>query len=190
MYKLKIISSTVRSGRKGPIITSWIADAAREHGGFDVDVLDLAEINLPFMNEAAHPRLQQYEHEHTKQWSATIDEADAFVFVVGEYNHNFPAPLHNALEYLVQEWGYKAAGIVSYGGLSGGTRAASSLKGYIPTFKMVPIAEMVHLPFFTKNINDQDEFVADESVQRSATAMLNELLRWTKGLKLIKENKL
>ncbi|MBA2248687.1 MAG: NAD(P)H-dependent oxidoreductase, partial [Chitinophagaceae bacterium] len=113
MYNLKIISSTVRPGRKGPLIARWIADLARQNDNFSVEVLDLGEINLPMMNERNHPSLKKYEHEHTKLWSAKIDEADAFIFVTAEYDYNYPAPLRNALEYLFHEWGYKAAAMVS-----------------------------------------------------------------------------
>src|ERR1700712_4629105 len=133
MYKLKIISSTVRPGRKGPTIAKWIADVAKAHNNFEVEILDLGEINLPLMNEAVHPMMRQYKHEHTKQWSAKIEEADAFIFVTAEYDYNYPAPLRNALEYLFSEWNYKAAGIVSYGGVSAGTRAANSLKADLAT---------------------------------------------------------
>lgn len=80
------------------------------------------------MNEPHHPILRKYEHEHTKKWSAAIDGADAFIFVTGEYDYNYPAPLRNAIEYLAHEWQYKAAGIVSYGDISAGTRASNSLK--------------------------------------------------------------
>src|SRR5690606_29575942 len=104
MYHLKIINSTVRPSRKGPLVTQWIAGKAQAQGSFEVEVLDLKHVDLPLMNESKHPRLKEYEHDHTKRWSAKIDEADAFIFVTAEYDHNYPAPLRNALEYLVQEW--------------------------------------------------------------------------------------
>ena len=75
MYKLKIISSSVRPGRKGPKIAAWIADQARQNGNFEVEVLDLGEINLPMMDEPNHPVLKKYQHEHTKKWSALMEEA-------------------------------------------------------------------------------------------------------------------
>lgn len=179
----------MRPGRKGPLIAAWITDIAKTHEGFSVELLDLAEINLPMMNEPNHPVLKKYEHEHTKRWSAKIDEADAFIFVTSEYDYNYPAPLRNALEYLYHEWGYKAAGLVSYGGVSAGTRAANSLRSDLSVFKMVPLSESVNFPFFTHNINDKGEFIAGESSVKAANKMLFELLRWTKGLKLIKEDK-
>ncbi len=188
MINLKVISSTVRPGRKGPIVAKWIAERAKSHGSFNVELLDLGEVNLPLMNEPKHPSQKQYEHAHTKKWSAKIEEADAFIFVTAEYDFNYPAPLRNALEYLVQEWAYKAAGIVSYGGVSAGTRAANNLKSDLSVFKMVPITEMVNFPFFAQNINDNQELEANEISEKAAQTMLNEIVRWTKGLKVIRES--
>jgi len=189
MYCLKIITSTIREGRKGPHVARWIEDLARQHGSFDVELLDLAEINLPMMDEPHHPMLKKYTHDHTRRWSEKIDTADAFIFVTAEYDYNYPAPLRNAIEYLSQEWEYKAAGIVSYGGVSAGTRAANSLKGDLATMKIVPIPEMVNFPFFAHNINDEKVFVANDVSHKAAQTMFNAIVRWTKGLIIIRENK-
>lgn len=187
MYKLKVISSTVRPGRKGPVIAEWIAEKARESGEFEVEILDLGEIELPLMLEPNHPRMQKYELEHTKAWSAKIEEADAFIFVTAEYNYSYPAPLKNALDYLAFEWNYKAAGIVSYGGVSAGTRAGIKLSGDLPTYKVVPLPEAVNIPFFWQFINENEALVGNEIMDQSADTMLKELSRWTKGLKIVKD---
>lgn len=189
MYKLKIISSTVRPGRKGPVIANWIAETAEATGNFEVEVLDLGEINLPLMNEAAHPVMRQYEHEHTKQWSAKIDEADAFIFVTTEYDYSYPAPLKNALEYLVHEWAYKPAGLVSYsGGAFAGVRAIMSLKTDLLSLRTIALHESVNIPSVNQFINEDGVFTPNELVSKSAQTMLTQLLRWTKGLKAIKED--
>lgn len=188
MYNLKIISSTVRPGRKGPMIAKWIKQHAEQNGNFNVEFLDLGEINLLMMNEPNHPVLKKYQHEHTKWWSSKIEEADAFIFVTAEYDYNSPAPLRNALEYLYHEWAFKPAAIVSYGGISAGTRATNALKADLSTFKVVPLMESVNFPFFQRNFNDSNVFEAGESADKSANTMLKQLLRWTKGMKLIKED--
>lgn len=164
----------------------WVEEKAKAHGNFEVEVLDLKEINLPLMNEPKHPRLRQYEHEHTKQWSIKIEEADAFIFVTGEYDHNYPAPLRNALEYLVQEWAYKPAGIVSYGGVSAGTRAAKALQGDLASLQVVALKEAVNIPFFTEFIQEE-KLVPNEIMDKATDAMLKQLVRWSKGMKVIRE---
>src|ERR1700709_2830190 len=99
------------------------------------------------MNEAVHPIMKQYEHEHTKQWSAKIEEADAFIFVTAEYDYSYPASLKNAIEYLVHEWAYKPAGMVSYSiGPFAGVRAVSSLKADLLSLKTIAIGEGVTIP--------------------------------------------
>ncbi len=189
MYKLKIISSSVRPGRKGPALAHWVSNKVKAFANFDFEVIDLGELNLPIMNEPNHPSQKKYQHEHTLKWSARIEEADAFIFVTAEYNFGYPSPLRNALEYLVQEWAYKPAGIISYGGISGGTRAANNLKGDLATLKIVPIMDMVNVPFFTHQINQEGKFVGNEKNDDAASKMIKELFRWTKGLALIKADK-
>src|SRR5205085_12274105 len=125
---LKIIIGSTRAGRKGPSIASWIYKLAKETAAFDTELIDLAEINLPFLDEPNHPRLHQYVHQHTLDWSAKIIPADAFIFVTPEYNYGYSAPLKNAIDFLYREWLYKPVAIVSYGGVSAGTRAVQQLK--------------------------------------------------------------
>lgn len=189
MYKVKIISSTVRPGRKGPTVANWVLEQLQAQGQFEGEILDLGEIALPLMNEAAHPRMRQYEHDHTKWWSAKIEEADAFIFVTAEYDYSYPASLKNALEYLVHEWAYKPAGLVSYSiGAFGGVRAVHTLKNDLLSLKTIGLGEMVPIPFVNQFINDDGVFIANEQVLGNMNIMLKQLVRWTKGLKAIKED--
>lgn len=183
MHKLKIITSTTRQGRKGIHVANWVTKLAEESGRFDVELLDLSTINLPFMDEPNHPRLQQYQFDYTKKWSSTINSADAFIIVLGEYNFGFPAPIKNALDYLFNEWKYKPVAFVSYGGISGGLRSAQMLKQVVTALSMVPITESVTLPFFSRFITDEEEFVPEEIVTKSAQSMFKELERWSETLK-------
>ncbi|MBL0740324.1 NADPH-dependent FMN reductase [Chryseolinea lacunae] len=185
--KLKIITSTTRPGRKGEPIATWALETLKANPVFDVELLDLAAINLPFMDEAAHPRLKDYKHAHTKAWSAKIDEADAFVIVLGEYNYGFPAPIKNAIDFLFHEWAYKPVGFVSYGGLSGGTRSLQMIKGVVTSLKMVPLTEAVNIPFFTKYFDDQENFKGDDALVKATQVMLGELERWAKALKPMRQ---
>jgi len=189
MYQLKIIGATVRPSRQGPFITKWVAEQSRACGEFAVEVLDLQVLNLPLMDEPNHPALRQYTHDHTKAWSAKIAEADAFIFVTAEYNFSYPAPLQNALEYLVHEWGYKAAGIVSYAGVSAGSRAWNALKSDLPSYRVVPLVEAVNIPFFTHFI-EEGQFVPNEITTGAMDTLLQELARWTKALQALRHPEL
>jgi NAD(P)H-dependent FMN reductase len=179
---LQVVIASTRPGRVGLPVATWFAQRAREHGGFTVEVVDLAEANLPLFDEPNHPRLGQYEHQHTKDWSATISRGDAFVFVMPEYNYGFNAALKNAIDYLHAEWQHKAVGFVSYGGVAAGTRAVQMLKQVVTTLKMVPMTDAVNIPFVTQHVGADGVFTASDAAERSAKAMLDELVRWTGSL--------
>jgi NAD(P)H-dependent FMN reductase len=180
--KLNVIAVSTRPGRAGFPLSTWIFERARAHAGFDVELVDLKEENLPMFNEARHPRLRQYEHEHTKRWSAKVDAADAFVFVTPEYDHGTPPSLINALIYLAHEWAHKPVGFVSYGGPAGGIRAVQMVKSMMASLKMVVLLESVMAPMFTNSIDDKGVFNASELQEAGATMMLDGLVKWTRAL--------
>ncbi len=185
MPKLAIIISSTREGRQGPLVADWFAERARQHGKFEVSVVDLKEVNLPLLDEPNHPMKRQYTHEHTKAWSRIVAAADAFALVVPEYNYGMPPALLNAIDYLFYEWNYKAAAFVSYGGVSGGTRSVQMSKQVLTSLKVVPLPEAVSIPFFAKLIKD-GKFDPGDTQDKPLTHMLDELLRWTNALAVLR----
>lgn len=181
--KLHIIICSTRPGRLGPAVARWFHEFARSHGGFDTELVDLAAFKLPLYDEPLHPRMQQYEHEHTKRWSESVAAADAYVFVTPEYNYSPPPSIVNALDYVYREWNYKPCGFVSYGGVSGGLRAAQMVKLHVTTLKMMPMVEGVAVPMVASHINDSGVFGSNELIDASAKSMLDELLRWAEALR-------
>jgi NAD(P)H-dependent FMN reductase len=174
--KLLIIIASTRPGRVGLPVARWFEARAREHGGFEVSVADLAEIALPFMDEPSHPRLRRYTKQHTKDWSEIVARADAFVFVMPEYNYGLTAPLKNAIDYLHGEWAYKPLGIVSYGGVSAGLRAAAMVTQVARAIRLTPLSDSVSIPFVQQFL-DEGVVRPNDAMTQSATAMLGELLR-------------
>jgi NAD(P)H-dependent FMN reductase len=183
MLTLQVVTASTRPAREGARVAAWFLDQCRAHGKFALEPIDLAVVNLPLFDEPRHPRLRQYEHEHTKAWSATVTRADAFVFVTPEYNYGMPPSLLNALEFVVWEWAYKPCGFVSYGGVSGGTRGVQMTKQVVTALRMMPIPEAVNVPFFTQHMNKETgAFEPPEAQERAAVVMLDELLRWAEAL--------
>jgi NAD(P)H-dependent FMN reductase len=174
---LLIVIASTRPGRVGLPVAQWFEEHARAHAGFEVSVADLAEIDLPFMDEPSHPRLERYTKQHTRDWSATVARSDAFAFVMPEYNHGFNAPLKNAIDFLHNEWKYKPVGLVSYGGVSAGTRAAQMIKPIVTVLKMSPVAEAVSIPYEQQFLDDDGRIQPNEVMTQAATALLDELVR-------------
>jgi NAD(P)H-dependent FMN reductase len=183
---LGVIIASVREGRNGLPVSEWFIDAAKQHGAFDVGVMDLKEWDFPLLSEPNHPRLKKYTQDKTKRWSAAVEATDAFAIVTPEYNFSSPPALINALHHIYHEWNYKAAGFVSYGGISGGLRSVQMTKSLLTTLKIVPIVEAVTIPFIAKLV-ENGRFNADEKHDKSAAVMLDELARWTKALHALRE---
>ncbi len=183
---LQVVVASTRPGRRGPAVARWVERLAREHGGFDVELVDLAEVGLPLFDEPHHPRLRRYERESTRRWSATVDRADAFVFVTPEYNHSFPASLKNALDHLAHEWADKAAGLVTYGGVSAGLRASAALKPVLGALRLHVVPEAVSVPFFTRFLDEEDGFAPNAELEAGGKAMLDELARVTPALRSLR----
>jgi len=172
--KLLIVIASTRPGRVGLPVGRWFESQARAHAGFEVEVADLAELNLPFLDEPKHPRLREYTKQHTKEWSATVDGADAFAFVMPEYNHGLTAPLKNAIDFL------------SYGGVAAGTRAAQMLKPVLLVLRMTPVSAAVSIPFVAQHIGDDGELDANEVMEQSAQDLLDELVSMSGALSVLR----
>lgn len=176
MPRLNIVVTSTRPGRVGLPVGRWFEGVASAHGGFDIQLVDLAEVRLPLFDEPHHPRLRTYLHDHTRRWSEIVDEADAFVFVVAEYNHAITASFKNALDYLSHEWAYKPAGFVGYGGVAAGTRAVQMAKPILTALKMVPIVEAVSIPFVSSLVDENGALNPTEPMHQGAKSMLDELV--------------
>ncbi|HZE03597.1 MAG TPA: NAD(P)H-dependent oxidoreductase [Solirubrobacteraceae bacterium] len=182
MPRLLIILASTRPSRIGLPVANWFVEQATAHGGFELGFVDLAELNLPLLDEPAHPRLRQYTQQHTHAWSATVAAADAVVMVTSEYNYGYPATLKNAIDFLHHEWRYKPVGFVSYGGVAAGTRAVQQLKQVVTALAMMPTQASVNIPFVQQFLSDDGTITGNEVMLAAVPAMLDELLMFQEAL--------
>lgn len=174
---LQIVIGSTRPGRVGPAIAHWFADIATADQRFTVEVIDLAEVALPMLDEPHHPRLHRYTHSHTVLWSETVERGDAYVFVSPEYNYAPNAATKNALDYLCQEWAGKPLGIVSYGGASGGLRAAQVLKQIGSALRMLTMPDIVAIPHVRSWVDDAGRITPADGFDSAARVLLDEIAR-------------
>ena len=181
---LQVLIASTRPSRVGAKVADWFIPIAESQGAFAVERVDLKDMNLPLFDEPKHPRLGEYEHEHTKRWSSTVSRADAFVFVTPEYDFGPPASLINALQFLVKEWAYKPVGLLSYGGVSAGLRSANALRIIITANNMMPLPGGVSIPLVGQLVNKETGlFEPGEGQAKASTAMVTELARWERAMR-------
>ena len=182
--KIAIITGSTRPGRVNDSVADWVAAelAGRTDAAFEV--VDIADFNLPLLDEAYPAAYQNYQGDHTKAWSAKISEFDGYIFVANEYNHTVSAALANALSYLNAEFNNKAAGIVSYGSM-GGVRAAEHLRNLLAELQVAVVRNQVMFSLFTDFENFAD-FKPTEQNAGTLAPMIDQLVPWAQGFATIR----
>jgi NAD(P)H-dependent FMN reductase len=181
MTRIAIIVGSTRPGRRSESVARWVHDIARLRPDAEFEIVDLAEYELPHLDEPeAAAKCQDYTKQHTRAWAAKIDSFDGYIFVTPEYNHSTTGVLKNAIDYLFVEWTNKAAGFVSYG-LHGGTRAVEHLRLIMGEVKVADVRAQVALSVFTDF--DDTSLAPAAHQQRVLHIMLDEVIAWSNALK-------
>jgi NAD(P)H-dependent FMN reductase len=165
-------------------IATWVQRALSDTGLLEVEMVDLQQLDLPFLDEPIMASRGHYEHEHTVRWSELVRSYDGFVFVFPQYNWGYPAVLKNALDFLYHEWANKPAGLVTYGARGGGL-AATQLKQVLQGLHMrstetnIELKTNETLTSDDGNFHDIDAAFSDYLPQ--VTALASELNRLVNG---------
>src|SRR3989344_3653116 len=144
--KLKIILGSVREGRFSEKVAPWVVAQVEEHGGFDAEVIDLRDYEMPFFDQKETPSSKQkpYTNDAVARWTTKIGEADAYLFIMPEYDRSVPGVLKNALDWVYPEWNKKVAGFVGYGTV-GGARAIEHARSMAVELQMATVRQAVNI---------------------------------------------
>lgn len=187
--KLAVIIGSVREGRFGPVVGSWVADQAELHGGFDLEVVDLTDIELPLALPAASPKFAGDDYprpDGMRALTAALEAADAFIVVTPEYNHSYPASVKAAIDWHFTQWEAKPVAFVSYGGLAGGRHAVLHLENVFTELHAVTIRDGLAFPnYFTAW---EDGRPLDPEAPGYAKTLLNQLEWWAWALRTARRN--
>ncbi len=184
MIRVAIVSGSTRPGRNNEAVFNWVDELAKTRSDAEFELVDIADYDLPLLDEAIPPSRGQYQNEHTRRWAEKIASFDAFVFVTPEYNHSTSGALKNALDYIYGEWNNKAAGFVSYGS-AGGARAVEHLRGIMAELQIADVRAQVMLSLFT-DFENFSVFKPDPRHEKEVHAMLDQVIAWGGALKTLR----
>jgi NAD(P)H-dependent FMN reductase len=187
MIKIAVIIGSTRPGRVGESVAKWVYDLAKARSDAEFELVDIADFNLPLLDEPVPPSQGKYSQPHTKAWAKKVASFDAYVFVTPEYNHGTSGALKNALDFLYREWNNKAAGFVGYGS-AGGTRAVEQLRLVASELQIAHVRGQVMLSLFT-DFENFSVFKPHPRNEESVKVMLDQLVAWGGALKTMRENK-
>ncbi len=189
MLKVKVIMGSTREGRNGGKVGEYIQSVAATEPGWEVEYLDLKVIDLPMYADAVSPSFRESLDglpEVVKEWSRKIDEADAYIIVTPEYNHGYPAPLKNAIDWLFREWNKKPVAFVSYGALLAGGRAVEQLRQVVAELHMTSVRAQVLFPAVWEAFDSNGQ-PKDSATDDRVRGMFRELTWWGDALKVARE---
>jgi len=184
LSRLVIVIGSVRDGRFGPVVANWVAHRAREHGGFEIEILDLAESDIPLALPAESPKMAGAAYprpEGMADLTTALDGADAFILVTPEYNHSYPASLKAAIDWHFTQWQAKPVAFVSYGGAAGGRHAVLHLENVLTELHAVTIRDGLTFPNYFFGFEDGQPL--DPQAAAYAKAMLEQLAWWAAALR-------
>jgi NAD(P)H-dependent FMN reductase len=185
MVKLQVILGSTRPGRIGEAVAQWVYETANKRDDFKIELVDVADYELPLLDEPVPPLMQKYSKEHTKKWSDKISEADGYIFVAAEYNHSIAGGLKNAIDYLNHEWRDKSVGFVSYGS-AGGARAVEHLRGVAGELHLADVREQLLL-YLTSDFENYSTFKRTEAHEEQLNKVLDQVVRWAKAMQTIRK---
>jgi NAD(P)H-dependent FMN reductase len=172
-FKVGIILGSTRNGRISPEVGKWVKEIADKREDATFEIVDIKEYQLPFLGEST-------DNTQVIKWNNKLNELDAFIFVVAEYNHSITGALKNALDSARDAWNNKSAGIVSYGSV-GGARAAEHLRTILGELQVADVRTHVLLSLF-HDFKD-GAFKPLPIHLANVSDMLDQLIIWGKALK-------
>lgn len=175
MIKIQVILASTREGRRGEQVGKWIFSQAQKREDLAAELLDLKELNLPFLSGKDDP-------EVFAKWNKKVAEADGFIIVTPEYNHGYPGVLKNALDHAYEEWNNKPVGFVAYStGPLGGARSVEQLRQVVIELQMAPIREAVYVPMVQDAFDKQDN-IKDPKYSDRVNNFFTQLAWWANAL--------
>lgn len=184
MLRLAIILGSTRPGRIGESVARWVHELAGRRSDAEFELVDVAEFDLPLLDEPIPPSQGKYSKGHTQRWAAKIGSFDGYVFVTPEYNHGTSGALKNAIDFLYAEWNNKAAGFVGYGS-AGGVRAVEQLRLVMAEVQVATVRNQVALSLFT-DFEEYTKFKPAAYHEKSLEQMLDQLVAWSGALKTLR----
>jgi NAD(P)H-dependent FMN reductase len=184
MLKVAIVLGSTRPGRVGEVVVPWIQEIASRRDDATFTLVDVAKLDLPFLDESMPPIIGQYANQHTKDWAAIVDSFDAYVFVTPEYNRSIPAALKNAIDFVHAEWNNKAAGFVSYGS-NGGVRAVEHLRLVMAELQVATVRDQLSLNSFL-DFENFYTFKPTAQHEKTLETLFDQVISWGTALKSLR----
>jgi NAD(P)H-dependent FMN reductase len=184
-HKILVFYGSYRSDRMGIRLADFIVARLRARGDA-AELIDAKDVGLPMLDRmykeyppgSAPPALHALAEK--------IRGADAFVFVVGEYNWGVQPGLKNLTDHFLEEWFWRPAAIASYsGGRLSGVRSSVAWHGILSEMGMVVISSVLAVGPIAQTLDADGapSVPAGKALDQAFPRFADDLSWWTEAAK-------
>lgn len=180
-----VLYGSYRSDRVGIRLANYIVSSLRQRGN-DAELIDARDVGLPMLDRMYKEYPKGSAPPEMERLAAKIQGADAFIFVVGEYNWGMQPGLKNLTDHYLEEWFWRPAAIASYsGGRLSGAHAAVPWHGTLSEMGMVVISSTLAVAHISTALDaDNRPFGSGgDALARAFPRFADDLSWWTEAVK-------
>ena len=183
--KILVFYGSYRVDRTGIRLAEFTVSALRQRGE-DAELIDALQVGLPMLDRMYKEYAPGRAPPSMESLATKIRGADAFVFVVGEYNWGVQPGLKNLTDHFLEEWFWRPAAIVSYSaGRLSGARSATAWHGILSEMGMVVTSATLAVGPIAMALNPDATPLgaAGEALVNSFPRFADDLAWWTEAAK-------
>jgi NAD(P)H-dependent FMN reductase len=184
--KVLVFYGSYRATRVGIRMASFVTTQLRVRGA-DVELIDAKAIDLPMLDRMYKEYPKGSAPKAMEDLAGKIRAADAFVFVIGEYNWGPQPGLKNLTDHFLEEWFWRPAAVVSYSpGRLSGARAASAWHPILSEMGMVVVSSTVAVGSIGETFDEQGEPIGEAGrlTQKAFGRVADDLAWWASAARL------
>lgn len=189
--RILVLYGSYRRDRAGIRLAHYaVAELAKR--GHEVVLIDAKAIGLPMLDRMYKEHAPGEAPDALESLAARIRDADAFVFVAGEYNWGIQPGLKNLTDHFLEEWFWRPAGILSYSaGRFAGARSALIWHGTLSEMGMVVISSTLAVGQITRALDADGKPTGEggAALERAFPRFADDLGWWAEAAKAQKERR-
>jgi NAD(P)H-dependent FMN reductase len=183
--RILVLYGSYRADRTGIRLANYIVRQLAARGD-EAELIDAKSINLPILDRMYKEYPKGTAPAALETLATKIREADAFIFVTGEYNWGVQPGLKNLTDHFLEEWFWRPAAIASYSaGRIAGVRSALAWHGILSEMGMVVISSALAVGQITQAIGPDATPTGDLGavLAKSFPRFADDLAWWTEAAK-------
>ena len=186
-----VFYGSYRTTRIGIRMANFVITELRARGA-SAELVDAQEVGLPMLDRMYKEYPKGAAPQAMEELAGKIRAADAFVFVIGEYNFGPQPGLKNLTDHFLEEWYWRPAAVVSYSpGRLAGARASSAWHPILSEMGMVVISSTVAVGPIGETFDEQGHPIGEAGrlTQVAFGRLADDLAWWTSAARNQRELK-